>query len=164
MTTEYLTVRRRVEMNPSLQYVNNGFEKDLTDSNTDHRGLSVSFGQSLPADRNNNLGDSLKDTAKERSLSLYTSLPILATKTATKKEMFSSLFQVKNVSAMIKSTFKRREEKVHRLLWVTILIYVTLLVVSNGMPTVLLLFVQKVYHLRPNSFMVRTKTFLFVIN
>lgn len=139
---------------PVLHYVNSGFEED-----ENNKDFKLNLEKSHRDDNNNSnfLGSELK-AQKERSLSLHQSLPVLNAKNLTKGEMAKSLFQLRNATAMVKTTLKRREEKAHKLIWLIIIIYVIILVCSMGIPLIMLPFAQKVYQMTAEDFMVSFET------
>ena len=164
LSQEYLTIKNRFE--PTLAYINNSFEQDAEDKSEfkANRGLKLSFDESTGnRDDNNNNANYLANDLRvqnPRSVSFPQSLPVLHEKNHTFGELFRSLFQIKNATAMIESVFKRREDKSHRLIWCIIVIYVLTQICSNGIPLIMLPFAQKVYGMPTELFMVSSCCFL----
>ena len=111
---------------------NNAFEKDLN------------------IDDNNNKGD-LKESKIRFSLS-----DLSTNAKPTIGEMFRNLFKLENAVAMIKSVIKKREENSHLLLWLTMIIYLMLVIFSGGMYFIMLPFVRTVYGWNASDLMAST--------
>ena len=148
MSTEYLTIKN--DKKASIEYTNNGFEKDEDDKDRVQINLHRNPNKSHQDNNNNFLGSELREQ-KNRALSLHQSLPVLTAKKATKKELFDTLFQTKNVVSIVRSLLKKREEKAHILLWLISMVYIILCMVANGFPAIMQPFSQKVYGMDPEE-------------
>lgn len=150
MSTEYLTIKNDSNLQ---QYTNSAYEKDEDDKEFKlqiERGKHKTQTDDVNNNNNNNfLGNDLNPNNK--SPSFHQSLPVLNQTEPSKSEMFKSLFQLKNATAMVRSTVKRREHKAHLLIWLIIVIYLLLLVFSNGPVYIMILFAQKVYAMTPSE-------------
>lgn len=96
VTNDFLIIKNKKTEETSLSYVNSAYEL------TDH-------------DRNNNFSD-VNLTEDNRKLSL----PNIENKNTTKSYMIRSLFRLSNITDMIRSLLKRRDENAHILLYAVV--------------------------------------------
>ena len=146
--TQYLTPKFKNTNSNNIDLAtyrtNKAFEKDSNDD-IDNVDLNI--------DRNNNIGDS-KESRIRFSLT-DDPLPVRSiNEKPTIGEMFRNLFQLENAFSMVKSVIKKREEKAHILLWLTMIIYPMLIICSRGLSFIMLSFVQTVYGWNASNLMV----------
>lgn len=133
MSSEYLAIKRPEFIEPTIQYVNKAFDPDPQIVHQTRVSFDLGKSGKYNQDDNNN---ALRDSNdhKPRALSIQSTL---SDRSPSKGEILRSLFKVNNAVEIFKGITKRREEKAHILLWLTITIYFVFLCNSNGMPLIL---------------------------
>ena len=130
----------------ALQYVNNAYCND--EDKKDFKPKLDANGNQL------NVSDLTSPVPqKHHSLSSQEPLPVLNGKNQSAKQMLKRLFRIRNAVEMYKGFVKRREENAHILLWQTTVIYLTMGMCVNGIPSIMLSFVQLAYNMKTEHFL-----------